>query len=80
MLQRPWLTLADYHRPMTQSFRLIRLGGAADRCGDLEVGDVILAANSRPLSGMTRPEAWQFLKTLPQGVVIMNIRRKSYKF
>ena len=65
---------------MTQSFRLIRLGGAADRCGDLEVGDVILAANSRPLSGMTRPEAWQFLKTLPQGVVIMNIRRKSYKF
>lgn len=62
------------------AIKRVFVGGAADRCGDLEVGDVILAANSRSLTGMTRPEAWQFLKTLPQGVVVMNIRRKSYKF
>jgi len=62
------------------AIKRVFVGGAADRCGDLEVGDVILAANSRQLTGMTRPEAWQFLKTLPQGIVVMNIRRKSYKF
>ncbi|GFY79224.1 pro-interleukin-16 [Trichonephila inaurata madagascariensis] len=52
-------------------------GGAADKEGQLEEGDEILAINSHPVTNMTRTEAWNFLKKLPEGVVQLQIKKSN---
>jgi hypothetical protein len=43
-------------------------------------GDEILFANQESVSGMTRTEAWNFLKKLPDGPVELVVRRVDYGF
>ena len=53
------------------------VGGPADQCAQLQVHDEILDVNGEDLTGMRHSEAWQHLKFLPSGEVIMTIRRFS---
>ena len=41
-------------------------------------GDEILTINDYSAYNMTRTEAWNFLKKLPDGVVKITVRRKLY--
>ncbi|XP_035214780.1 uncharacterized protein LOC118188453 [Stegodyphus dumicola] len=50
-------------------------GGAADKEGKLEEGDEILAINNHPVNNMTRTEAWNFLKKLPEGPIFLNTKK-----
>ncbi|KFM82764.1 Pro-interleukin-16, partial [Stegodyphus mimosarum] len=50
-------------------------GGAADKEGKLEEGDEILAINNHPVNNMTRTEAWNFLKKLPEGPIFLKAKK-----
>ncbi|GIX78604.1 pro-interleukin-16 [Caerostris extrusa] len=52
-------------------------GGAADKEGQLEEGDEILSVNNHSVTNMTRTEAWNFLKKLPEGVIHLQIRKSN---
>lgn len=52
-------------------------GGAADKDGQLEEGDEIISVNDQPVNNMTRTEAWNFLKKLPEGPVLLKARKSS---
>ncbi|XP_054720570.1 uncharacterized protein LOC129230192 [Uloborus diversus] len=52
-------------------------GGAADKDGQLEEGDEILAINSCPVGNMTRTEAWNFLKKLPEGPITLKAKKTN---
>lgn len=52
-------------------------GGAADKEGRLEEGDEIMSINNHPVTNMTRTEAWNFLKKLPEGVVQLYIKKSK---
>ena len=55
-------------------------GGLADKEGSLMAGDEILFVNHESVSSMTRTEAWNFLKKLPDGPVELVVRRIDYGF
>lgn len=57
-------------------FRL--LGGLADKEGSLIAGDEILTVNDESVQSMTRTEAWNHLKKLPDGPVHLLVRRVDY--
>ncbi len=48
-------------------------GGAADKSGRLKVGDRILGAQGTDLTPMTHLDAWNLLKALPDGTVILTV-------
>ncbi|KAF2883587.1 hypothetical protein ILUMI_22582 [Ignelater luminosus] len=51
-------------------------GGAAEKCGNLQVGDELLLVNETEVSSMSRFEAWSVLKKLPEGITIsLTIKR-----
>ncbi|KAG8195304.1 hypothetical protein JTE90_028451 [Oedothorax gibbosus] len=50
-------------------------GGAADKEGRLEEGDEISSINNQSVTNMTRTEAWNFLKKLPEGVVQLQVKK-----
>ncbi|XP_060516077.1 uncharacterized protein LOC132695683 [Cylas formicarius] len=50
-------------------------GGAADKCGELHVGDEILAVNEVSCANMSRMEAWTLMKKIPEGAVKIQIYR-----
>ncbi|XP_055935274.1 mucin-2-like isoform X2 [Argiope bruennichi] len=52
-------------------------GGSADKEGHLEEGDEILSINRHSVTNMTRTEAWNFLKKLPEGSVQLEIRKSG---
>lgn len=52
-------------------------GGPADKEGTLQAGDEIVCVNNVAVYRMTRTEAWNYLKKLPDGIVSMVVRRKS---
>lgn len=54
------------------------VGGPADKEGTLASGDEIISVNDFPVQNMTRTEAWNFLKKLPDGKVVMVVKRKRY--
>lgn len=43
-------------------------------------GDEILFVNHESVGGMTRTEAWNYLKKLPDGPVRLTVRRVDYGF
>lgn len=43
-------------------------------------GDEILLVNQEPVGNMTRTEAWNYLKKLPDGPVELVVRRVNYGF
>ncbi|XP_039768217.1 pro-interleukin-16 [Ornithorhynchus anatinus] len=50
-------------------------GCTPEQSGGLQPGDEILQLNSTPLQGLTRFEAWNVIKALPEGQVCILIRR-----
>ncbi|XP_076305327.1 uncharacterized protein LOC143222563 isoform X2 [Tachypleus tridentatus] len=49
-------------------------GGAAAKEGILKAGDEILAINDKTVVNMTRTEAWNFMKKLTDGPVLITLR------
>ncbi len=54
------------------------IGGPADKEGTLASGDEVISVNDNSVNNMTRTEAWNFLKKLPDGPVVLIIKRKRY--
>ncbi|XP_048224532.1 LOW QUALITY PROTEIN: PDZ domain-containing protein 2 [Perognathus longimembris pacificus] len=50
-------------------------GGAAERTGTIEAGDEILAINGKPLVGLLHFDAWNIMKSVPEGPVQLVIRK-----
>ena len=51
------------------------LAGLAEKCGELCVGDELLAINEISLTNLSRIEAWSLMKKLPDGEVSIHIYR-----
>lgn len=51
-------------------------GGAAEQCG-LQSGDEVLQVQGASLQDMTRFEAWNMIKALPEGSITLVIRRRQ---
>lgn len=52
-------------------------GGAAERDGRLLVGDELVSINAQSVCLMTRTEAWNFLKKLPDGPLTLHVLRRG---
>ncbi|XP_062939897.1 PDZ domain-containing protein 2 isoform X2 [Cynocephalus volans] len=50
-------------------------GGAAEQAGTIEAGDEILAINGKPLVGLMHFDAWNIMKSVPEGQVQLVIRK-----
>lgn len=55
--------------------RIYISGGAAEKCGQLNAGDELIEINKVNVSIMSRIDAWTLMKKLPEGAVIIKIRR-----
>lgn len=51
------------------------IGGAAEQAGTIEAGDEILAINGKPLVGLAHFDAWNIMKSVPEGPVQLVIRK-----
>lgn len=51
------------------------IGGAAEQAGTIEAGDEILAINGKPLVGLMHFDAWNIMKSVPEGPVQLLIRK-----
>ncbi|CAN8005573.1 unnamed protein product, partial [Ixodes hexagonus] len=52
-------------------------GGAAERDGRLQVGSELISINGQVVSSMTRTEAWNFLKKLPDGPLTLLVSGRA---
>ncbi|XP_045141203.1 PDZ domain-containing protein 2 [Echinops telfairi] len=50
-------------------------GGAAEQAGTIEAGDEILAINGKRLVGLLHLDAWNIMKSVPEGPVQLVIRK-----
>ncbi|XP_039112343.1 PDZ domain-containing protein 2 isoform X1 [Hyaena hyaena] len=53
-------------------------GGAAEQAGTIEAGDEILAINGKPLVGLMHFDAWNIMKSVPEGPVQLVIRKHRH--
>lgn len=51
------------------------LGGAAEKCGLLHNGDELLTINGTDVSCMSKMDAWNLMRKLPEGAVTLTVRR-----
>lgn len=63
--------------PATRYLLLPPSGAASEQSETVEPGDEILHLAGTAMQGLTRFEAWNIIKTLPDGPVTIVIRRKS---
>ncbi|XP_065207330.1 uncharacterized protein bbg isoform X2 [Planococcus citri] len=63
--------------PLT--IKKIFTGGCAAKSGMLHAGDELLSLNGVDVTSMSRTEAWNMMKRLSDGQVILNVRRSSSK-
>ncbi|GAB1299264.1 PDZ domain-containing 2 [Apodemus speciosus] len=54
---------------------LLQTCGAAEQAGRIEAGDEILAINGKPLVGLAHFDAWNIMKSVPEGPVQLVIRK-----
>lgn len=54
---------------------VVVLGGAAEKTGQLNSGDELLAINDISLTNLSRIEAWSLIRKLPDGNVTVHIHR-----
>ncbi|CAL8121954.1 unnamed protein product [Orchesella dallaii] len=59
-------------RPLT--VKKIFIGGPAEKCGEMKVGDLIVSINGVNMSTKSRTEAWNFMKKLGDGEVKIAVR------
>lgn len=60
---------------LTVSSAFVLAGGAAEQAGTIEAGDEILAINGKPLVGLVHFDAWNIMKSVPEGPVQLVIRK-----
>uniref|UniRef100_A0A803Y435 PDZ domain-containing protein n=1 Tax=Meleagris gallopavo TaxID=9103 RepID=A0A803Y435_MELGA len=50
-------------------------GGAAEQAGNIESGDEILAVSGKSLLGLMHYDAWNIIKSVPEGPVQLLVRK-----
>ncbi|XP_067888170.1 PDZ domain-containing protein 2 isoform X2 [Heterodontus francisci] len=66
---------ASIHGDRPLYIKRIFQGGAAEQSGMIDVGDELLAINGRFLHGLMHYDAWNIIKSVPEGPVQLLIRK-----
>ncbi|XP_062898872.1 PDZ domain-containing protein 2 isoform X1 [Mobula hypostoma] len=66
---------ASIHGDRPLYIKRIFQGGISEQCGKIDVGDELLAINGKFLHGLMHYDAWNIVKSVPEGPVLLLIRK-----